>query len=290
MKNILTMATILLYLCIATGLEDFSNKDLIESSDAEDDNFYSRERRAGFNMLRLGRGLQMLRLGKRREPILRLGRSVGDTMSDEDVQYILSLMRNSRQVSLPRHAKDLALQYILTNAVQNGDFENDDPRLGFGYDLGMASDRQIRPAPRPGRYRRSVDTPPDNSEKEHNTDEEKQQQKDDRDALDEYNGEHEAPQIKYGKNSEQDEDQKDKRAMNMLRMGRGMRMLRLGKRPNDDDMSDANKRALQLLRLGKRPFRMLRLGRGDNEEDIEEDKRALKLLRMGKKSEYDESR
>lgn len=272
-------------LYIVSGSEDISNSDLIDSSNA-DDNFHGRRvRRAGFNMLRLGRGLQMLRLGKRGVPMLRLGRSVDDTMSNDDLKYLLSLMRNSRQVPLPRYGKDLAFEYMLMNALQNADYEKEDPRLGFEYDLNMASERQIRPAPRPGRYRRSVNTPLDNSENKQNTDEEEQLLENDSEALDKYEGERVAPLMRYGKNNEQDDEDKEKRAMKMLRMGRGMRMLRLGKRPDDEEMSDDEKRALNVLRLGKRPFKMLRLGRGDNEED----KRTLRLLRLGKKSEYNES-
>ena len=102
-----------------------------------------------------------------------------------------------------------------------------------------------------------------------------------------------APLMRYGKYlaAESNEDDyadetPEKRAMRMLRLGRGMRMLRLGKRPADsDDMSETDKRAMRMLRLGKRPYKMLRLGRGDNENDIDDEKRALRLLRLGKKSD-----
>ena len=99
-----------------------------------------------------------------------------------------------------------------------------------------------------------------------------------------------APLMRYGKYlaADNDDDYVDetaeKRAMRMLRLGRGMRMLRLGKRPADsDDNSETDKRAMRMLRLGKRPYKMLRLGRGDNDNDDE--KRALRLLRLGKKSD-----
>lgn len=249
-------------------------------------------------MLRLGRGLQMLRLGKRALPMLRMGRSGADSLSDEDLQYLLSLMRNNRQVPLPRYGKDLALQYILMNALKNAELEgayDDDTEspYGFGYDLESAPERQIRPAPRPGkyRYRRSADNMPTGNDDKY-VDDAQGYEYPGLDADDEYMAKRVAPLMRYGKEREGlSDNEADKRAMRMLRLGRGMRMLRLGKRPMDSDLSEevteADKRALRLLRLGKRPrFAMLRMGRGG---DMEEEKRALRLLRLGKKSETEES-
>jgi hypothetical protein len=51
------------------------------------------------------------------------------------------------------------------------------------------------------------------------------------------------------------------RAMAMLRLGkRAMNMLRLG-RSDGSLVDEADKRAMPMLRLGKRPFKMLRLGK-----------------------------
>lgn len=95
--------------------------------------------------------------------------------------------------------------------------------------------------------------------------------------------------MRYGKYLVGDDDEDEevdetavKRAMRMLRLGRGMRMLRLGKRPMDsEETSETDKRAMRMLRLGKRPYKMLRLGR----DSTLEEKRALRLLRLGKKSD-----
>lgn len=262
--------------CFVTGTTGFSSINYIESSDGED-NSYSRTGRSGFNVLRLDRGLQMLRLGKRGLPMLRLGRLIGDSMSEKDIRYILSLVKNVRQVPLPRYGKDLAFEYMLMGALPNAEFVNVEPKLGFGYDIALASERPIRPAPR---YRRSADIPTDNYEKD--TYKDNQRLQGDSKALNKYEGERVAPLMRYGKNEqEKNEDENDKRAMNMLRMGRGMRMLRLGKRPDDGDMSDVEKRVLHVLRLGKRPFHMLRLGRDVKEDD----KRELQILRLGKQLE-----
>lgn len=247
-------------------------------------------------MLRLGRGLQMLRLGKRALPMLRMGRSSGDIKSGEYLQnYILDLMRKGRQVPLPRYGKAVTLQSMIMNALKNVDLniEYDDdiePRYEFGYDFETTPERQIRPAPRPGRYRRSTDNV--DNEDQYNS---KIAGDDQADAgildLDELNAkyddkwiyERDAPLMKFGMKT--DENEVDKRAMRMLRLGRGMRMLRLGKRPADEPV-ETDKRALRLLRLGKRPrLAMLRMGRGD----MEDDKRALRLLRLGKRSMTDES-
>ena len=108
-------------------------------------------------MLRLGRGLQMLRLGKRGLPMLRLGRSVGDAYPPSDRYFW------SRQVPLPRYGKDLELQYLLLNALKNGEFDEDflddsGHNYHYGYDFDTVPARQISPAPRPGmRYKRSTD-------------------------------------------------------------------------------------------------------------------------------------
>ncbi|XP_045175620.2 myomodulin neuropeptides 1-like [Mercenaria mercenaria] len=292
----ISLAVVLLSLYTASGSEEFTN------TDSTNDESFSRVRRGGFSMLRLGRGLQMLRLGKRALPMLRMGRSGADSLSEEDLQYLFNLMRNDRQVPLPRYGKDLAFQYMLMNALKNAELnsaydEDIEPRYGLGYDLESTNERQIRPAPRPGRYRRSTDKMATGSDdKTYVGADQVYDDIPDLESEDRYDDDlsaRVAPLMRYGKYVNYDLDDEadvDKRAMRMLRLGRGMRMLRLGKRPMTSDLSEdvteADKRALRLLRLGKRPkFAMLRMGRGD----MEEEKRALRLLRLGKKSDADES-
>jgi hypothetical protein len=49
-------------------------------------------------MLRLGRGLQMLRLGKRAMPMLRLGRGIEESYSPEEIRIIINQNRILRGV------------------------------------------------------------------------------------------------------------------------------------------------------------------------------------------------
>ncbi|XP_052798178.1 myomodulin neuropeptides 2-like [Mya arenaria] len=303
------VAVVLLSLYTVSGTEVLTNDDLSQAGD--DEGSFNRVRRGGFSMLRLGRGLQMLRLGKRALPMLRLGRSANNGLNGEDLQYLLSIVRPDRQVPLPRYGKDinkdLALQYMLINALKNAEddgteyYENERQGydgFGYGYPYDSSAERQIRPAPRPGyRYKRSSGTDP--SEKDNDIQDKpteanyKYDLSYDPEAR--YDFARVAPLMRYGKMlgsvSDEDVDEVDKRgAMRMLRLGRGMRMLRLGKRLSDsenNELTEADKRALRLLRLGKRPaFHMLRLGRGGEQE---EEKRALRLLRLGKKSVTEES-
>lgn len=287
--NLIAAALFLCYQLIQ-GAE--LTEDSIANTDTNDESL-SRVRRAGLSMLRLGRGLQMLRLGKRGLPMLRLGRSVGDSYSPSDRYFW------SRQVPLPRYGKDLELQYLLLNALKNGDLddllEDSDRGYNYGYDFETTPERQIRPAPRPGmRYKRSTDTMNSELEKDPavRAPPLARYGKETEGAADKELAGRVAPLMRYGKHlydddsSDYDDDEIDatavKRAMRMLRLGRGMRMLRLGKRPMDsDDMSETDKRAMRMLRLGKRPFKMLRLGRSNNEDE----KRALRLLRLGKRSD-----
>lgn len=286
------------------GSEEVTNDALTDSASSGE--ALTRVRRGGLSMLRLGRGLQMLRLGKRAPFMLRLGRAAPphSPATNDDLQYLLSLMRNDRQVPLPRYGKDLALQSLLLNVLKeaemNRDMYDDDEEsdFGYGYELDDGADRQIRPAPRPGRFRRSSDQQQDNVQgDDHQNTRATPFPRFGKDLLETESGirfpkARVAPLMRYGKDSEEVDDMDDlvtKRAMHMLRLGRGMRMLRLGKRPvdasaEDMDLDEVDKRALRLLRLGKRPFNMLRLGRSDND-----DKRALRLLRLGKKSDTEQA-
>lgn len=267
-----------------------ANDDM--SASAATGESYDRVRRSGLSMLRLGRGLQMLRLGKRALPMLRLGRSNPNGITDEDIQYLLSIVRQDRQVPLPRYgkdiSKDLAFQYMLMNALKNVEdnsneyFDNEgSDSVSYAFPYESTSERQIRPAPRPGyRYRRSADGA---STATNSNDDKDILSSDDSYKLDGLTDDKDkysrvAPLMRYGKLAvdmpEYDEEIEKRNAMRMLRLGRGMRMLRLGKRPSysdSEEFSEADKRgALRLLRLGKRSgFRMLRLGRGTTDAEAE---------------------
>jgi len=299
MNYILPLTFLMLIYNIVLGSEEVGN-DEFTADDTADDSLH-RVRR-GLNMLRLGRGLQMLRLGKRALPMLRLGRAPSEALSNEDFQYILSLMRSRRQVPLPRYGKGLDFQYMLMNVLANADqrpqrpqwFDDEDESEErfpfFGYDLDSMPERQMRPIPRPGRFRRSTDSAPAASDSGLSKIESEKME-------DEFlRNMRVAPLARYGKylkgdtqEATTDDNTADKRAMHMLRLGRGMRMLRLGKRPDetegDDVEGEEEKRALRLLRLGKRPYGMLRLGRGYNDDE----KRALRLLRLGKRQDDEQS-
>ncbi|ESO97371.1 hypothetical protein LOTGIDRAFT_231562 [Lottia gigantea] len=108
----------------------------------------SRVRRGGWSMLRLGRGLQMLRLGKRTHP------SGLDIYLDRDL--------HERQVPLPRYGKDLDWQNFLErHMLGNTEMDEEkresmlpltDPFLSEAID-GYP---HMRPAPRGGRFKRSA--------------------------------------------------------------------------------------------------------------------------------------
>ena len=238
----------------------------------------------------------MLRLGKRAMPMLRLGRSSTGTYTDQDIRDILEYLLGSnydresirRQIPFPRYGKDLTTLFeMLSEQRSSPDYpviDEDGPR-------------EIRPGPRPGRFRRSAPMPP----QEIDSDEVKE------------SSERAPPLPRIGKDIDEEgkvpsyDDQDnyidsaldgyyyltDKRGMPMLRLGRAMPMLRLGKRPfkmlrlgrgGDSELSDAtdeDKRAMPMLRLGKRPFKMLRLGKRLVSDS---DKRAMPMLRLGRSS------
>lgn len=301
---------------------------LIAGSTSDDDSAaeesgsqLNRVRRGGLSMLRLGRGLQMLRLGKRNMPMLRLGRSL-DTLSSDELKYLLvsvlgDKFNHRRQVPLPRYGRedreDAELQWLLDH-ISSDRIGSDD---GEGiYDLDDESPRQIRLAPRPGRFRRSTDEQEkdDVSEKDNfiqNDDDELKNEAEKAIPLPRfgrilYGSERAVPLPRLGRDDmyeyvytldpikdSEDTSEAEKRGMHMLRLGRGMNMLRLGKRPmtmlrlgRSELQQEANKgdekRSLGMLRLGKR-LRMLRLGKREDDE-----KRNLRMMRLGKR-DNDES-
>lgn len=213
-------------------------------------------------MLRLGRGLQMLRLGKRGMPMLRLGRSNGLSETDEDFMYPdeSELDEGRRQVPLPRYGKDLQQQLQLEwlQSVLDSDLENNGVRI-------------IRPAGRPGRFRRSL--------KEDNSEEKDSEER-------------HIPHPRIGRLIQLDDLKyptpnlgsyyltdsnvyTDKRGMPMLRLGRGMPMLRLGKRLQADD----SKRGMPMLRLGKRTNVQ---ADSASQQETNQNKRGMPMLRLGR--------
>ncbi|VDI81687.1 Hypothetical predicted protein [Mytilus galloprovincialis] len=249
-----------------------------ETESSHDDGQLNRVRRGGLSMLRLGRGLQMLRLGKRAMPMLRLGRGV-ESYTPEEIRVIINTLigeeRGDRQVPLPRYGKDVEVQMLLQRLL--GDPQFQERRSMSLYDADDDSPRLINPGPRPGkyRYRRSLpDVPPQNVYDEEKFEDIKEKIADIKDEVKD-SEERTVPLPRFGRYLTEDDYVTDldeeKRAMPMLRLGRAMAMLRLGKR------------AMHMLRLGKRPMNMLRLGRSDGSLDDEEEKRAMPMLRLGKR-------
>jgi len=222
----------------------------------------SREKRATYNMMRLGRGLHMLRLGKR-----------GGAMpqSEEELDTLLNLLAGPNG-ELPEYP-----------------LEFDDGDLAYPYD---EFESPVHP-----RYRRS--TPPSDGVVAPEVLQKGSSDLEDiggDSPLDEeddgYYGYYPDDYL-YGDFDEYLAPEEEglgaeKRALSMLRLGkRGLSMLRLGKRDgedgqewdkkqdenlNEDFENDDVKRALSMLRLGKRPMSMLRLG-----------KRPMSMLRLGKR-------
>ncbi|OWF46762.1 myomodulin neuropeptides 2-like [Mizuhopecten yessoensis] len=309
MKYILPIILLLHCHQLITGSTDNDN------TSEENGSPLNRVRRGGLSMLRLGRGLQMLRLGKRSMPMNRIGRSL-DTLSSDELKYLLvsvlgDKFNHRRQVPLPRYGRedreDAELQWLLEHI--GSDRVNTDESSEGLYDLDDESPRQIRLAPRPGRFRRSTDE----QDKQDATQKGAYIQDVEEDKNEEekaiplprvgrilYGGERALPLPRLGRDEmydyvytlepakDSEDSDVDKRGMHMLRLGRGMNMLRLGKRPmsmlrlgRSEIQQEANKgddkRSLSMLRLGKR-LRMLRLGKRPDDGD-----RSLRMMRLGKK-------
>ncbi|XP_050411143.1 myomodulin neuropeptides 2 [Patella vulgata] len=147
---------------LAVGLVFFLNLGLSRViCDKSSNNELSRVRRGGWSMLRLGRGLQMLRLGKRTQPMM----SQDDVLDAlKSALYDQEKNFNSRQVPLPRYGKDLEWQNYLDKKILGdtvGDEEKRESALPVDSLIAEAVDgyRRPRPAPRGGRFRRSAHYP-----------------------------------------------------------------------------------------------------------------------------------
>jgi len=236
------------------------------------------------DMRRLGRGIQMLRLGKRGVPMLRLGRSFESEDDDVTLEELLNALQNEygyygspyyypeeenfseEEPHRFRRSADASQETVPSDSVFAGDSAKD--------------------------VKRSVQEPQEEGAGEDELFEE---------GID---GMEKRPMnmLRLGKRP-MNMLRLGKRPMNMLRLGkRPMNMLRLGKRPMN--MLRLGKRPMNMLRLGKRPMNMLRLGKRDGEEsepiDEEEfyepleeeegeedeftaDKRPMNMLRLGKR-------
>ncbi|BFZ15525.1 hypothetical protein BsWGS_18564 [Bradybaena similaris] len=239
----------------------------------------SRAKRGSYDMLRLGRGLNMLRLGKR-----------NDELTAQDEEFLDDL---------------LALHPVYN-----------EPYTLDSYDNGYTEDDTEMP--NHGRFRRSTPSGKAAGPSEV-TQQLESSPKDSIPAefkigADEEHFENYAPDDNvylYDDNEDgiiqpaEVADEEDKRSLGMLRLGkrqlsmlrlgkRSLGMLRLGKRESEDDeekrslgMLRLGKRQLSMLRLGKKSLGMLRLGKReyDNFDDVdsEDDKRSLKILRLGKR-------
>lgn len=249
-------------------------------------------------MLRLGRagkfrtrGVRMLRLGKRSDPL--------DHLTYDDLKEILYSLYDQekhpmvRQPPLPRYGRELEGldDYEVAKRMS--------PDMALQLLEAEAYGSHMRPAPRLGRFKRSPDSSENEIASEVSEDAERAvpiprfgrlTDGDNKDAStdeDKEGGERAVPMPRIGRENEEEEEaalDKDKRGLAMLRLGRSMKMLRLGKRAQAEFEDPEDKRSLALLRLGKRGMRMLRLGKRDPETGDEE-KRSLKLLRLGKRED-----
>jgi len=246
---------LLVFLQACAGLAESSSNNA-DSNKESSEAALSREKRGSYNMLRLGRGLRMLRLGKRsgapevpevpqdeiqallEEYYSQFPGNIEDEMAGED-----DIHPRFRR-STPPAAQDVSAssddEGLNERDVQDEDMPVFDDEFGL-YPEDFYGDLE-------GLYEPSEES-------------------DEQDRLS-------FSMPKLGKNAADDENsdvEMEKRPMSMLRLGkRPMSMLRLGKRPMS--MLRLGKRPMSMLRLGKRPMSMLRLG-----------KRPMSMLRLGKR-------
>jgi hypothetical protein len=234
-------------------------------------------KRSGY-MQRWGRGLQMLRLGKRTLPMLRMGRSSyypGYPDDDWTLDELLDALENEEynnnglyyypEDQEPMHGRfrrsaELPEEGVADDSMQDG-FPDVKRSSGLEPQEGGAEDGQL--------FEEGIEKRPMNMLRL---------------------GKRPMNMLRLGKRP-MNMLRLGKRPMNMLRLGkRPMNMLRLGKKdssPADeeefgvegdgeweelDDGLSADKRPMNMLRLGKRPMNMLRLG-----------KRPMNMLRLGKR-------
>lgn len=260
----------------------------------------ARVTRGRLSMLRLGRGIQMLRLGKR---------VPSEGYDSYELHHLLLALleeekkHNTRQPPLPRYGKSL-----------DDEFESEYPDLNgvlrrSGADFLLSGDDlmdTLRPTPRMGRFKRALleekleegrAAPLPRIGKDLDSLDMESEEREEKavpmprigrylgDDDDESQYDRAVPFPRIGREEEEDElegEEKQKRgSISMLRLGkRPTSMLRLGKRPTS--MLRLGKRPMSMLRLGKRPMSMLRLGKRPTSM-LRLGKRPTSMLRLGKR-------
>jgi hypothetical protein len=293
-SSLFPIATII---CLQLSLghtEDAAASD--KHSEVSKDTSVSREKRASYDMMRLGRGLHMLRLGKRSddyteqeeeelEDILAYLQAINEQFPHNFPTYENYYPEEEVEVPAPRRFRRSAEKNVApTEVIQ---IANVPPTESVPVDLkGEIEEEQLFPDDNLFLYDDGEDgiIQP----KEGGDDEEKR-------SLGMLRlGKRQLSMLRLGKRSlgmlrlgkREDENEEDKRSLGMLRLGkrqlsmlrlgkRSLGMLRLGKRQDenlDDVYNEEEKRSMSMLRLGKRPMSMLRLG-----------KRPMSMLRLGKR-------
>lgn len=172
MWKILETCSCFLVVAVLSGLGKAQPESF--SGSAVTDDSTSGANKRGWSMLRLGRGLQMLRLGKRggnldalrsghQVPMLRAGRGSPDTSGRLDANELYAVLsaildeprdQSRRQPPLPRYGRD-------NNGVARDllDALASDGESSSNFDLLSSLNNgpsYFRPAPRGGRYKRSL--------------------------------------------------------------------------------------------------------------------------------------
>nr|BDA76640.1 myomodulin 1 [Ambigolimax valentianus] len=299
--------------CLQFSLGYADNDATTGNGETSQEASLSRSKRGSYDMLRLGRGLHMLRLGKRQYDSSEANENFPSNWAELQ-DYIEHEPENAAfdYSGFPESLEDSIIQ------AQEGKYSTD------LHDLGKRKLSMLRLGKRSAenfgadaeahmRHRRSVSAGNGavaNEVLQSTNSASKDlvpvdlKDVDEDDVLVEYPSENSL--------SQEDIDSKEwsvlpvvrlgKRQLSMLRLGkRSLGMLRLGKRESEDDeekrslgMLRLGKRQLSMLRLGKRSLGMLRLGKRpsedlddvySDEEDLtsEDGKRAMSMLRLGKR-------
>jgi len=156
----------ILVVAVFTGLGSGQPESFTASGSSEDRS--SAVSKRGWNMLRLGRGLQMLRLGKRGEvPIVRAARRSSEDSGRLDANELYAVLasimdeprdQSRRQPPLPRYGRD-------SNGAARDLLDSIGSEDSSTYDLLSSLNNgpsYFRPAPRGGRYKRSLPEVGDN--------------------------------------------------------------------------------------------------------------------------------
>ncbi|XP_055901219.1 myomodulin neuropeptides 2-like [Biomphalaria glabrata] len=161
LQRVLEMCLCLSVIFIVSGRTAGQTEPFLEDDTIDDTNFMELNKR-GWGLLRLGRGLQMLRLGKRANTRLPAGLKLDHILGDhEEVKQLTS-----------SQVKDL-VNYLFDDDDARDDVRRQPPLPRYGRESRSRADdsadlelyrqllsklptRQIKPTPRGGRYRRSL--------------------------------------------------------------------------------------------------------------------------------------